>query len=94
LEAKRKIGEKKKLQTRYSEIEIDKSHKFLAGKKYDKISPFLQEKMVYAIQKRMKQSGQRWSRKRAQFVLNLRTCFMSDKWNKVVELIRYSGNAA
>jgi hypothetical protein len=46
------------------------------------------------IQKRMKQSGQRWSRKRAQFVLNLRTCFMSGKWNKVVELIRYSGCAA
>ncbi|MDR0604782.1 MAG: hypothetical protein LBG80_10810, partial [Bacteroidales bacterium] len=48
--SKKKDRRKKKLQTRYSEIEIDKSHKFLVGKKYDKISPFLQEKMVYAGQ--------------------------------------------
>lgn len=46
------------------------------------------------IQKRMKQSGQRWSRKRAQFVLNLRTCFMSGKWDKIVELIRCYNCAA
>jgi hypothetical protein len=36
-----------------------------------------------AVQKRMKQSGQH-----AQYVLNLRTCFMSGKWNKVIETIR------
>jgi hypothetical protein len=40
------------------------------------------------VQKRMKQSGQRWSRVHAQYVLNLRTCFMSGKWNKVIESIR------
>jgi hypothetical protein len=42
------------------------------------------------IQKRMKQSGQRWTRKRAQYVLDLRTCFMSGKWTNVVNLIRNS----
>jgi len=42
------------------------------------------------IQKRMKQSGQRWTCDKAQNVLNLRTCFMSNKWNRVVELIRKS----
>jgi thermostable 8-oxoguanine DNA glycosylase len=41
-----------------------------------------------AVQKRMKQSGQRWSGEYAQYVLNLRTCFMSGKWNKVIEIIR------
>jgi hypothetical protein len=40
------------------------------------------------IQKRMKQSGQRWSKKRAQFLLDLRTCHMNNKWNILVELIR------
>ncbi|MDR1130115.1 MAG: hypothetical protein LBK96_03955 [Prevotellaceae bacterium] len=40
------------------------------------------------VQKRMKQSGQRWSREHAQYVLNLRTCFMSGKWNEVIEMIR------
>ncbi|MDR1595231.1 MAG: hypothetical protein LBS43_12235, partial [Prevotellaceae bacterium] len=40
------------------------------------------------VQKRMKQSGQRWSRKRAQYMLNLRTCYMSEKWNIVMGLIR------
>jgi hypothetical protein len=40
------------------------------------------------VQKRMKQSGQRWSRVNAQYVLNLRTCYMSGKWNKMIEIIR------
>lgn len=40
------------------------------------------------IQKRMKQSGQRWTKKRAQNVLNLRTCYMSGYWNEVVDIIR------
>jgi hypothetical protein len=42
------------------------------------------------IQKRMKQSGQRWTRKRAQNVLNLRICYMSGYWNEVVNIIRKS----
>jgi hypothetical protein len=40
------------------------------------------------IQKRMKQSGQRWTKKRAQNVLNLRICHMSGYWNEVVDMIR------
>lgn len=40
------------------------------------------------VQARMKQSGQRWSRKRAQYILDLRTCHMSGKWNIVIDLIR------
>lgn len=39
------------------------------------------------IQKRMKQSGQRWTLKRAQNMLNLRCISLSGKWNKVVNLI-------
>jgi ribosomal protein L16/L10AE len=42
------------------------------------------------IQKRMKLSGQRWIRKRAQNVLNLKACYMSEHWNDVIELIRKS----
>jgi thermostable 8-oxoguanine DNA glycosylase len=40
------------------------------------------------IQKRMRQSGQRWYRKRAQYMLNLRTCYMSGKWKNVIRIIR------
>jgi hypothetical protein len=39
------------------------------------------------VQKRMKLSGQRWSKKGAQHILNLRTAYLSGKWNKVVGLI-------
>ncbi|MDR2025960.1 MAG: hypothetical protein LBQ01_00185 [Prevotellaceae bacterium] len=42
------------------------------------------------VQAGMKQSGQRWSRKRAQYILDLRTCHMSGKWNIVIDLIRDS----
>jgi hypothetical protein len=40
------------------------------------------------IQKRMKQSGQRWTPKLAQNVLNLRTCYMSEHWDELVEFIK------
>jgi hypothetical protein len=40
------------------------------------------------VQKRMKQSGQRWSKKGAQHILNLRTIQMSDQWNKVIALVK------
>ncbi len=40
------------------------------------------------IQKRLKQSGQRWTIKGAQFVANLRVANMSGLWNKVVDLIK------
>jgi hypothetical protein len=39
------------------------------------------------IQKRMKQSGQRWTQKRAQNMLTLRCARLSDKWDKVINLI-------
>lgn len=35
------------------------------------------------VQKRLKRSGQRWSLAGAQHVLNLRTCFMSQRWELV-----------
>lgn len=35
------------------------------------------------VQKRLKRSGQRWSLAGAQHVLNLRTCFMSERWELV-----------
>ncbi len=40
------------------------------------------------VQKRMKQSGQRWSNKGAQNMLNLRVLTMNQQWNKVVQLIK------
>lgn len=40
------------------------------------------------VQKRMKQSGQRWSNKGAQNMLNLRVLTMNEQWYKVIELIK------
>ena len=38
------------------------------------------------VQKRMKQSGQRWSQKGAQHMLNLRVVRKNNDWNKIIEL--------
>lgn len=46
------------------------------------------------IQKRMKQSGQRWSVKGAQNMLQLRCCRLSGIWEKVISLIRSNAKAA
>jgi hypothetical protein len=40
------------------------------------------------VQKRMKQSGQRWSKKGVQNMLNLRVLQMNGQWHKVVQLIK------
>ncbi len=40
------------------------------------------------IQKRMKQSGQRWSQKGAQHMLNLRVVRKNQQWGKIVELTK------
>ena len=40
------------------------------------------------VQKRMKQSGQRWSNKGAQNMLNLRVLSMNKQWDKVVAMIK------
>ena len=42
------------------------------------------------IQCRLKQSGQRWSEKGAQNMLNLRVAYMSNQWHKVIHLIQNS----
>jgi len=39
------------------------------------------------IQKRLKQSGQRWTQQGAQYVANLRVANMNNNWEQVVELI-------
>lgn len=39
------------------------------------------------VQKRMKLSGQRWSKQGAQYMLTLRATKLSGKWNEVVKLI-------
>lgn len=46
------------------------------------------------VQKRMKQSGQRWSRQGAQHMLNLRVVRKNNDWNKIIELAKASFNAA
>lgn len=40
------------------------------------------------IQKRLKQSGQRWGFSGAQNVLNLRVVYMNNQWHKVINLIK------
>ena len=40
------------------------------------------------IQKRMKRSGQRWTKNGAQCIANLRVAYKSDKWDSVTELIQ------
>jgi hypothetical protein len=40
------------------------------------------------VQKRMKQSGQRWSSTGAQNMLNLRVTYMNEQWDKVIQLVK------
>jgi hypothetical protein len=40
------------------------------------------------VQKRMKLSGQRWSRPGAQYMLNLRVIYMNCQWDKVIQLAK------
>lgn len=40
------------------------------------------------VQHRLKRSGQRWTAKGAQQMLNLRTCFLAKKWERVKLMIR------
>jgi len=40
------------------------------------------------VQKRMKLSGQRWSKKGAQHMLNLRVIYMNQQWDKVIQLAK------
>ena len=42
------------------------------------------------IQKRMKQSGQRWSIKGAKNMLRLRIISMNNQWDKVIDLLKTS----
>lgn len=39
------------------------------------------------VQKRMKQSGQRWNKQSAQNMLNLGGCEQNSQWHKIVELL-------
>ena len=44
--------------------------------------------------KRMKLSGQRWSKRGAQNMLNLRVTYMNDQWSKVIQLTKTNFKAA
>ncbi len=46
------------------------------------------------VQKRLKLSGQRWSKKGAQNMLNLRVTSMNNQWGKVVKLVNTEFKAA
>lgn len=46
------------------------------------------------VQKRMKQSGQRWSCKGAQNMLNLRVVRKNNDWNKIINLTKTKAKAA
>lgn len=40
------------------------------------------------VQKRMKQSGQRWSSTGAQNMLNLRVTYMNERWSNVIDMVK------
>ena len=40
------------------------------------------------VQQRLKLSGQRWSKKGAQKIVNLRACHKSNQWGQIIELIK------
>ena len=42
------------------------------------------------VQRRMKLSGQRWSRKGAQHMLNLRVIYMNGQWQKIIQMAKTS----
>jgi uncharacterized protein YaiE (UPF0345 family) len=46
------------------------------------------------VQQRMKRSGQRWTEKRVQNMLNLKVANLSGKWDNIVDLIRNYKKAA
>ncbi len=46
------------------------------------------------VQKRMKQSGQRWGNEGARHMLNLRVVYMNDRWNRIIQLAKNSFQAA
>ena len=46
------------------------------------------------VQKRMKQSGQRWSYDGAQNMLNLRVIKMNGQWEKVIKMVKTNFKAA
>ena len=46
------------------------------------------------VQKRMKQSGQRWSYKGAQKMLNLRVIKMNGQWQKIIHVAKTNFKAA
>ena len=46
------------------------------------------------VQCRMKRSGQRWSPKGAQHMLNLRVTYMSNQWQKIINLIQSATDQA
>jgi hypothetical protein len=46
------------------------------------------------VQKRMKQSGQRWSYQGAQNMLNLRVIKMNGQWEKIIQLVKTNFKAA
>ena len=41
----------------------------------------------FVLQKRMKQSGQKWTKKGGQAVANLRVVYLNDQWYRVIQLI-------
>lgn len=46
------------------------------------------------IQKRLKLAGQRWTKKGAQYIANLRTCRKSNRWTQIIKLTKPNKKAA
>lgn len=49
----------------------------------------------FVLQKRMKQSGQKWTKKGGQAIANIRIFHLNNQWENVVSLInKHTSNAA
>ncbi|MEN0050302.1 MAG: hypothetical protein AAF806_24770, partial [Bacteroidota bacterium] len=41
----------------------------------------------FVLQKRMNQSGQKWTKNGGQAVANLRVVYLNNQWNRVIDMI-------
>jgi Uncharacterised protein family (UPF0236) len=80
-------GKAKKLIAYYKKNESRMDYKSYLEKGLQIGSGAIEAAHRTVIQKRLKQSGQRWTEEGAQNIINLRTAFMSGRWNQVIALI-------
>lgn len=66
------------------------SIKFIRAKKYLMGSGAIESAHRNVVQQRLKLSGQRWSKRGAQQIVNLRAYKKSNRWTELIDLIKKS----